>query len=228
MLLSLLFVIAYGGTNWFTAQRPHEDVRTWYFSWELTVIPYVPLLIVPYMSIDLFFFLAPFLCREEQERRVFARRVVFSILVASAFFLLFPLRLAWPERPRVGGWFGDLVEASCTAPFLMEYPHNLFPSLHVTLCTLLADLYARHTRGIIRILSHIWFSLIGIATILTWQHHLVDLAGGLLLAAFAFYLFRASDTRLPVAAVERNSFRSTATVERNSFRSTARAGPRIP
>ena len=200
MLLSLLFVVGYGSTNWFTAQRPHEDVRTWYFSWEPTVIPYVPLLIVPYMSIDVFFFLAAFLCRDERELRVFARRVVFSILVAVAFFLLMPLRLAWPERPHVGGWFGSLVEASCTAPFLMEYPHNLFPSLHVALCVLLADLYARHTRGIVRILSHIWFSLIGIATILTWQHHFVDLAGGLLLAVFAFYLFRESEARLAVVA----------------------------
>jgi protein-tyrosine phosphatase/membrane-associated phospholipid phosphatase len=167
---------------------------------EPTVIPYVPLLFVPYMSIDFFFFLAAFLCRDERDLRVFARRVVFAILVAAAFFLLMPLISAWPERPQVGGWFGDLIEASCTVPFLMEYPHNLFPSLHVALCTLLADLYARQTRGIVRVLSHIWFSLIGISTILTWQHHFVDLAGGVLLAAFAFYLFRRSNPRLPVVA----------------------------
>ena len=60
LLLSLLFVLVYGGTNWFTAQRPDADVKAWYFAWELTVIPYVPLLIVPYMSIDLLFFLARF------------------------------------------------------------------------------------------------------------------------------------------------------------------------
>ena len=200
VLLSLLFLIVYGSTNWFTAQRPDADVRTWYFSWERTVVPYVPLLFVPYMSIDLFFFLAAFLCRDERELRVFARRVVFSILAAAAFFLLLPLKLAWPERPRVGGWFGDLVEASSTAPLLMEYPHNLFPSLHVALCMLLADLYVRHTRGIVRVLAHIWFGLIAVSTILTWQHHLVDLAGGFLLAAFAFHIFRESDARHPVVA----------------------------
>src|SRR5438105_13979049 len=110
VLLSLLFVVVYGSTNWFTAQRPDAEVSTWSFAWELTAIPYVPLLIVPYMSIDLFFFTAPFLCRDEREMRAFARRVVFSTLVAAAFFLLLPLKLAWPERPRVGGWFGDLVE----------------------------------------------------------------------------------------------------------------------
>ncbi len=198
VLLSLLFVVAYGGTNWWTAQRPAYAVRTWMFAWEPAVIPYVPLLIVPYMSIDLLFFGAAFLCRDEREMLVFARRVVFSILVAAAFFLLLPLKLAWPERPHLDGWFGDFVERSCTAPFLMEYPHNLFPCLHIALCVILADVYGRHTRGIVWAFSYTWFGLIALSTELTWQHHLVDIAGGFLLAAFAFYLFRESGTRRPV------------------------------
>ena len=109
VLLSVLFVVTYGGTNWYTAHRPASDVGTRFFAWELTLIPFVPILIVPYMSIDLFYFMAPFLCRDERELRIFARRLVFSILVATAFFLVLPLKLAWPQRPRVDGWFGDLV-----------------------------------------------------------------------------------------------------------------------
>jgi protein-tyrosine phosphatase len=198
LLLSLLFLVVYGSTNWYTARRPPADVGTWHFAWELSAVPYVPVLIVPYMSIDLLFFLAPFLCRDVRELCVFARRVAFSILVAALSFLMLPLKLAWPTRPRVGGWFGDLVEASCTAPFLMEYPHNLVPALHVTLCLILADLYGRHTRGIVRSLSHTWYVLIGISTVLTWQHHLVDVVGGLVLAGFAFCLFRESHRRIAV------------------------------
>jgi protein-tyrosine phosphatase/membrane-associated phospholipid phosphatase len=194
-LLSLLFVVVYGGTNWLTAQRP--DVGTWCFPWESAVIPFVPGLIVPYMSIDLFFVAAPFLCRNARERHVFARRVVFSVLVAAAFFLLVPLKLAWPERPHVRGLFGDLVEASCTAPLVMEYPHNLFPSLHVALCLILAELYGRHTRGALRVVSYSWFVLVGVSTVLTWQHHLVDVAGGLALAGFAFHCCRETDAQHP-------------------------------
>ena len=196
----MLFVIVYGGTNWFTAARPDADVQTWYFTWELKAIPYVPWLIVPYMSMDLFFFMATFLCPDERELRTFARRVAFSILAAAAFFLLLPLRLDWPERPHLVGWFGEFVERSCTAPFLMEYPHNLFPSLHIALCLIVADIYARHSRGMIRLLLCIWFLLIGISTLFTWQHHLVDIAGGLMLAGFAFYAFRESDSRRPTTA----------------------------
>ncbi len=196
--LSLLFLLIYGSTNWLAAHRSASAVRAWYFGWEPNLIPYVPLLIVPYMSIDLLFFLAPFLCRDEREIRAFARRVTFSILVAAAFFVLLPLKLAWPPRPHMGGWFGDFMEASCAVPFLMEYPHDLFPALHITLCLIVADVYARHTHGIVRTLSNTWFGLIALSTILTWQHHLVDLAGGALLAGFTFYLFRESDRRLPI------------------------------
>jgi hypothetical protein len=203
VLLSLLFLVAYGGTNWITARRPDSHVRTWYFEWELAVVPYVPLLIVPYMSIDLFFFAAPLLCRDDRERRVLARRIEFSILVAAAFFLLLPLKLAWPQRPRVAGWFGDFIELSCNAPVVMEYPHNLFPTLHVTLCLILADTYARHTQGLVRNLARAWFLLIGLSTVLLWQHHLIDVAGGVVLAGFAFYLFREADWRLPAVTSTR-------------------------
>lgn len=198
VVLSLLFVVVYGGTNWLTAQRPAAQVRQWYFEWEVTAIPFVPLLIVPYMTIDFLFFLAAFLCRDERELRVFARRVVFSILAAATVFLLLPLRLAWPARPRLAGPFGDFVEQSCTVPFLMEYPHNLFPAMHITLCLILADLYGRYTRGLVKVVSYCWFGLIGASTVLTWQHHLVDIAGGVVLAGFAFALFRVADARPPV------------------------------
>lgn len=203
VLLSLLFMIVYGGTNWLTAQRPDSDVGTWCFAWEPALIPYVPLLLVPYMSIDLFFFMATFLCRDDRELRVLTQRVVFSILVAAAFFLLLPLKLAWPERPVVSGWFGCFVEQSVTAPFLMEYPHNLFPALHITLCAILTDHYARHTRGIVRLFVYVWSILIVLSTVLAWQHHVVDVAGGFVLAGFAFYFFRESTERLPVVANRR-------------------------
>jgi len=194
VLLSLLFVIVYGITNWFTAQRASADVRTWCYPWELTITPYLPLLIVPYMSMDLFFFMATFLCRDERELRTFGKRVVFSVLVAATFFLMLPLKLDWPERPRVDGWFGEFVDQSCSAPFLMEYPHNLFPSLHIALCLIVADTYTRHSRRVVRVLLCLWFFLIGISTLLTWQHHWVDIAGGGILAGFAFYVFRECDS----------------------------------
>src|SRR5436190_10499766 len=86
--LSALFLIVYGYCNWITAQR--HDVGTLYFEWERS-IPFVPLMIVPYLSIDLFFVAAPFLCRDERELATFSKRIITAIIVAAICFLLFPL-----------------------------------------------------------------------------------------------------------------------------------------
>ena len=188
--LSLLFVVVYGSCNWITAHR--TDVGTWYYGWE-KYIPFVPLMIVPYMSIDLFFVAAPFLCATKEELRVFARRIAFTILVAGGFFLAMPLKIGTP-LPEPAGWTGTLFK------FLhgFDQPTNLFPSLHIALRTILASLYARHSKGVVRVASHVWFSLIGFSTLLTYQHHVVDIIGGFILAAVAFYIFRENQPRLSV------------------------------
>ena len=64
------------------------------------------------------------------------------------------------------------------------------PSLHIALRTILAETYARHTRRFWNIASHLWFSLVGFSTLLTYQHHVIDVAGGFLLAAVVFILCR--------------------------------------
>ncbi|HEX8279939.1 MAG TPA: hypothetical protein VF551_01065, partial [Chthoniobacterales bacterium] len=78
--LSALFLLVYGGCNWITARR--SDVGTIYFEWE-RLIPFVPLMIVPYMSIDLFFVVAPSLCRTNAELNTFAKRIAGAILAAG-------------------------------------------------------------------------------------------------------------------------------------------------
>jgi membrane-associated phospholipid phosphatase len=188
--LSLLFIVVYGSCNWLSAQR--SDVGTWYYAWE-RYIPFISWMIAPYMSIDLFFVAAPFLCGSNPELRTLARRIVFAILVAGAFFLLMPLTVAVP-RPQPGDWTAPIFK------FLhgFDQPHNLFPSLHITLRTILAALYARHARGLLRAASHVWFSLIGFSTLLTYQHHFADIVGGFVLATICFYLFREDQRLLPV------------------------------
>jgi len=183
-------MVVYGGCSWITAHR--SDVGTWCYSWE-HYIPFVPFLIIPYMSIDLFFVCGPFLCQSRNELRVLAQRISFTILVAGACFLLIPLRLS-AARPQPHDWTAVIFN------FLHSFdqPYNLFPSLHITLRTILADLYAKHTRGVTRLASHVWFSLIGFSTLLTYQHHFVDIVGGFVLAAICFYLFREENVRLPV------------------------------
>src|SRR5687767_3964897 len=122
-LLSLLFLVVYGTCNYIASRR--TDVGTLYFEWE-RYIPFVPLMIIPYMSIDLFFVAAPFLCRDERELETLRKRIVFVIAVAGACFLLFPFRFAF-ERPQASGWLGAIFNWFRT----MDQPYNLLPSLHI-------------------------------------------------------------------------------------------------
>ena len=198
--LSILFLIAYGGCNWITARR--GNVGTFYFEWERS-IPFVPFMILPYMSIDLFFVAAPFLCRTEKELSIFVKRVAAAILVAGIYFLLFPLRFAFP-RPHADGWLGAIFNWFRG----LDAPYNLLPSLHAALMLILVDVYFRHTRGLIRAAIIAWFSLIAVSPVLTYQHHVVDIAGGFALAAFCFLLFRDRDFSSPPKDSELNNQRS--------------------
>lgn len=183
--LSVLFLVVYSGCNWITARR--GDVGLLYFPWEQH-IPFVPALIIPYLSIDLFFVAAPFLITGRTELRVFAERIATAIAVAGACFLLFPLRFAF-ARPAVDGWTGAFFDWFRA----MDAPHNLLPSLHAAFCLLLADVYARHLRGALRLVVLSWFVLIGLSPVLTYQHHVLDIVAGFALAAGCFYCFRESE-----------------------------------
>jgi len=197
--LSVLFLVGYTFTNRFTATR--GDVGVWMYEWE-RFIPFVPLMIVPYMSIDLFFVVGPFLCSDRRELAVLSKRIALAIIVACALFLLMPLKLG-VERPAASGWLGAVFDWFRA----MDQPHNLFPSLHIALRTILADLYARHTRGVWRVLSHLWFSLIGLSTLLTYQHHVIDIVGGFALATVCFYVIPTVIDRTRVPANPRLGWR---------------------
>ncbi len=191
-LTGLLFIVAYHVCNRLTGLR--SDVGMWAFAWE-RYWPVIPALIVPYWSEDLLFVIAPFLCRTRAEIAVHRRRIVFCIVAGCLGFLLIPLRFAFP-RPHVEGVFAPMFAVL----YSFDLPHNLFPSLHIALRTLLASVFLRVSRGPRRWLTHIWFSLIGISTLVTWQHHLVDVLGGFWLGFIALHLYRFDETPAPRSA----------------------------
>jgi membrane-associated phospholipid phosphatase len=176
--LSLLFLLVYGGCLWITARR--HDVRVFYFAWE-HAIPFVPFMILPYMSIDLFFVAAPFLFSNLRELKVFVTRVASAIILAGICFLVVPLRFAFP-RPHAAGWLGALFDWFRG----MDAPYNLFPSLHSALLLFLIDAYRQHLRGLTRAAVIFWFVLVGLSPLLTHQHHVIDILGGFALAAVCF------------------------------------------
>ena len=182
--LSLLFLLVYFWCNRTAATLAY--VPTLNFDWE-RFIPFVPVMIVPYMSIDLFFVAAPFLCRTDRELATFSKRIIAAILIAGLCFLLFPFRFAF-DRPPADGWLGAIF----TWFRGLDQPFNLLPSLHIVFLVILTEHYWQHLRGVWRFGLNLWFILVGFSTLLTYQHHLLDVVTGFAVGVYCVYFIRES------------------------------------
>src|SRR4029078_11817352 len=98
-----------------------SEFTSFYCAWEPQT-PFVPLMIIPYMSIDLFFIVAPFICRDDRERRTLSNRIIAPILSGGAISPLSPLRFAF-DRPHTSGWLGLIFDKFRS----MGQPFNQFP-----------------------------------------------------------------------------------------------------
>jgi hypothetical protein len=69
--------------------------------------------------------------------------------------------------------------------------------MHIALRVVLAAHYGRYCRGLLGTLTHTWFFLIGCSTLLLYQHHVVDVVGGFVLALLVMYVFDGRPWRSP-------------------------------
>ena len=177
--LSFWFVFVYNGCNYVSSIR--DDVGTCAYPWELDLFAFIPILIIPYWSIDFLYGLAPLLMKDRFMLRQHVKRITFGITVAGVFFLIFPLKLAF-QRPEVHGWL---------APFFSSLEnfnnfYNCAPSLHIVLLTNLWAVYFRLIKGWMRYGMYLWFILIEASTLFCYQHHILT---GQLLGLFCLWLF---------------------------------------
>ncbi|MGJ5816337.1 phosphatase PAP2/dual specificity phosphatase family protein [Paludibaculum fermentans] len=180
-VLGPLFFLSYGFANWVTGLR--ENVPEVAFAWERH-IPFWAWTIVPYWSTDLFYAVSVFLCRTRNELRTHVSRLIVVQLVCVTGFLAAPLQFGF-ERPVSEGFFGGLFDALMS----FDKPFNQAPSLHIALITVLWARYARHFGGATMWLLRIWFVLMAVSTLTTYQHHFIDLPAGLWVGLLAMALF---------------------------------------
>jgi len=136
-------------------------------------VPFVPALSLVYLTITPALMLAPFLLRTRAKLAPLALTLCAETIVACAFFLLFPQTTAF-VRPEVTGW--------ARIPFgiadTLNLQYNQFPSLHVAFAVSAAWAYRRFA-------WRVWAAAVAVSTWLMWEHHLVDILGGVALAAIA-------------------------------------------
>jgi membrane-associated phospholipid phosphatase len=188
IVLSLSVFALYGIANIITARRADAGahIPTFTFGFERRV-PFIAAMIVPYMSIDLFWVAAPLVCTTDQFLRLYIRRMLLSTIVACSVFLFCPLQFAL-ARPIETGVFKPLFGLLYT----FDQPYNLAPSLHIACLVILWPVYISRIARRLRPLLAFWFLLIGASTLFVYQHHLTDVLTGLLLGVLCLYIFPAT------------------------------------
>ena len=188
----LLFAIFYTLTNTYSAavfDRYPERIH----SLAITIdskIPFIPAMIFPYSWSMILFIASFFMVRTPKQLSALSARLIVGILLACLVFYLIPARFSF-NRPLTMDWtaFGYQFLSVTDKPF------NQLPSLHVTYALLLGVSLWKAVNSkdkwrlvIYRLLLSIVCILIIISTVLTYQHHLLDIAGGLLLAGIVLII----------------------------------------
>lgn len=176
LINGIWFMLVFGGCDFITA---HCALRVRiHFAAELK-IPFVPAMTAVYMSIYLIFLAGPFVLRTRREFRAMIATLAAMIGVAGIGFLLIPGQLAFPP-PReqdLGIWAGMFHLAD-----RLNLDYDLVLSLHVALSVACISAFSTHTGVTGKILLWMWAAAIALSTLLTHQHHVIDVITGWLLA----------------------------------------------
>ena len=152
-----------------------------------------------YGSLYVFVLILPLVLVREQA--LFRRAVMGYLtvmLISYAGFLLYPTAAPRPEQ--VPG--SDFAAWNLRLAYALDPPYNCFPSLHVAYAFVAAFTCSRVHRGVGRV-AGLWAMLIGVSTLYTKQHYVVDVIAGALAACAAYLLFLRSYPRDAVADADR-------------------------
>ncbi len=194
LALGGLFFLVYGGSNSLSAEL--DGLPSLYLPWE-SRIPFLSWTIVPYLSLDLFFVLSFLWVRDRRELHGHAGRILLALGISCLLFLLHPLQFGF-VRPEAGGLFGRLLDL-----LAFDLPYNQCPSLHISLSLINWPLTRRMASGWGRRLLGLWFWLIALSTLTVYQHHAIDLVGGLLVGLLVMHTIPLNEG--PKALVNRQS-----------------------
>lgn len=173
--VSVAFFTVYPSCNWLTARR--DDVLSLYVAPELS-IPFVPEFVWAYLSLYLLFLIPPF-ALDQVRLKTLGRQLVAATIFCGLIFLLLPAKLGFeravPDDPFYNSLFANM--------FAVDLPHNMAPSLHVTFSALILFALSDGPQPrLAKIIFWGWLVLLCASTVLVHQHHLLDVATGLLVA----------------------------------------------
>ena len=179
--ITLIFsTVVYFGANEIASKRGH--FFRLYFEFERD-IPMVPWMIYIYQSFALLIVVTYFSIKTPQKIKAYSISFMSSCAIAAVFFILFPTELGFSRTEKIEGY-----EFMYNLLHMIDKPHNLAPSLHITYSALGAyvlssEIKSKWLKGMI----WIWFLLICSSIVLVHQHHLFDIFSGILLYYFVIH-----------------------------------------
>jgi len=140
-------------------------------------LPFIGWLVVPYLAVDVMIALCALCATSHRQLRTLLRRVFWVFTIGNLIFLLWPLRCAFP-RTIPDDWTGPLYQLLHFA----DRPYNQAPSLHIAEAIVFAPLYlTRFPHPAARAATLGVIALGSAGTVLTYQHHVLDVVTGLIL-----------------------------------------------
>ena len=153
------------------------------------LFPFVPQAALIYLTISPLLLIAPFLMKTPDHMLPLGITLLFELLVALAIFYALPVLPPQLISSQSTGWLWWLADT-------VNLDGNNFPSLHVALSVSAVLAYLPLVKSPWKAFFASWEVLIVLSTLLTRQHGLLDVAGGLLLSlgAMTFVYPKASKT----------------------------------
>ncbi|WP_227687494.1 phosphatase PAP2 family protein [Psychrobacter fjordensis] len=155
-----------------------------------SAIPFIPAMIVPYSWSLILFVVSFFLVRTSTQLSLLSYRLILATIFACLIFYFYPARFSF-SRPIPDDW----TQFGYQFLQLVDKPFNQLPSLHVSYAILLgvslwdiAGSRKSWVSGAYRLLLTGICTLIALSTVLTYQHHLLDMLGGAVLAILVLML----------------------------------------
>lgn len=174
-IVAAVFIFVYGGADWLTDQHSY---RVRMHTPADLAIPLLPEAAVAYLSLNVLFWICPFVLRTRRELVAFAATLLVTTLAAGVFFVALPVADAFDpaEVHSLRGW-----TAAYDVARVIALHHNYFPSLHVAFATICVLAYGEHAAKFAKLLLGAWWLAIVASTLLIHEHYLVDVVSGLLL-----------------------------------------------
>ena len=176
--ITLIFsTVVYFGTNEIASKSEH--FYKLYFEFERD-IPMVPWMVYIYQSFALLIVITYFSIKSPQKIKAYSISFMSSCGIAAVFFILFPTELGFSRTEKIEGY-----EFMYNLLHMIDKPHNLAPSLHITYSALGAYVLSSEIQSkFLKRMIWLWFLLICSSIVLVHQHHLFDIFSGILLSYF--------------------------------------------